>query len=251
MKELKIPVPIHVLKGEAIDVAKFFDTYVHTVKPQKNGTGGRVGLDSIFDKNKSFTAETGDDIRSLERALHEADTAYRQSFSPTAVAPWDRAVHIIDELSAVLEWYFDDGVEDEKDAQLAAVKKAHKETPDSADALASECEDYAALARPHRAKLAGLGGFDAALIDEADTVAAQLREHPTTPAVNAATQDALTLRNQIANLLYARMSLVRAGARFVYRNEPSIVREATSAYERRRRAANRRAAANKPVDPPK
>jgi hypothetical protein len=41
-------------------------------------------------------------------------------------------------------------------------------------------------------------------------------------------------------MLMERMNTVRSAAQFVFRNHPSIVREVTSAYERRRRAAQRR-----------
>lgn len=41
------------------------------------------------------------------------------------------------------------------------------------------------------------------------------------------------------------MNTARAAARFVFRHHPAIVREATNACERRRRAAARRAALKK------
>ncbi|MFO0591657.1 MAG: hypothetical protein U0441_29190 [Polyangiaceae bacterium] len=243
--------PIHILMGEAIDVAKFFEKYAATIKPGK-GQAGRPGLDSVFDKERNLTAETGSDLRSLERALYESNTAYRSSLGASAVAPYERAELVVDEIESVLEWYFDDGVEDEKDVQLAALQKTYKDKSGSADALAAKCEDYAALGRQHESAIDGLGGFDIKLLDEAGELAAKLREHPTSPGnTESPTAKALAVRNQIANLLYARMNIVRAAARFVFRGSPEIIREATSAYDRRRRAAARRAAAKKPVEPPK
>lgn len=250
-KVLQIPVPIHVLMGEAIDIAKFFDKYVETI-PAKKGQPGRPGLDSVFDPKRKLTADTGRDIRSLERALYEAIIAYRESLGAAAVAPYERAQYVSDEIEAVLEWYFDDGVEDEKDVQLAAVQKAHEDKSTSADALASRCEDFAALGRKHKDGISGLGGFDVALLDEADQLAKALREHPTGPNnADSPTTKAALVRNQIANLLHARMGTLRSAARFVFRESPDIIREATSAYDRRRRAAARRNAAKKPAEPPK
>ncbi|WP_437722481.1 hypothetical protein [Sorangium sp. So ce861] len=55
-------------------------------------------------------------------------------------------------------------------------------------------------------------------------------------------RDALLLRNKVIGLLNARISTVRAAARFVFRDRPDIVRESTSAYERRRRAEAKRRA---------
>ena len=49
------------------------------------------------------------------------------------------------------------------------------------------------------------------------------------------------MRNRIAYLLQQRMGLARRAARFVFRDYPKIIRIATSSYERRRRAAYRRA----------
>jgi hypothetical protein len=97
----------------------------------------------------------------------------------------------------------------------------------------------------------GLGGFEAAFIDEARDVAIALRERPATPAVQSEdAKAALVLRNKVLTLLWDRMSAVRSAARFVFRGQPEIIREATSTYERRRRAAARRSGAKKPAPAP-
>jgi hypothetical protein len=78
-------------------------------------------------------------------------------------------------------------------------------------------------------------------------VAAELRKRPTQViALSAEARKALELRNKVTSVLLERMNLVRAAAKFVFRGNPEIVREATSAYGRRRRAAARRA--KKPVE---
>jgi len=58
-------------------------------------------------------------------------------------------------------------------------------------------------------------------------------------------REGLVLRNKIINLLSARINLVRAAAKFVYRGQPAIIKKATSAYQRRRRAEAARAAKKK------
>ncbi|HEY5959423.1 MAG TPA: hypothetical protein VIV60_22850, partial [Polyangiaceae bacterium] len=88
----------------------------------------------------------------------------------------------------------------------------------------------------------GLGGFQVSLVDEAELLAKQLRERPTTPAPAENTRRALDTRNRIATLLLDRMTLVRSAARFVFRNHPEIARQSSSAFLRKRRAAARRAA---------
>ncbi|WP_437939441.1 hypothetical protein [Sorangium sp. So ce341] len=72
-------------------------------------------------------------------------------------------------------------------------------------------------------------------------------------AISRQAQEALLLRNKLAALLVERMGLVRSAARFVFRSQPEIVREVTSAYERRKRAAARRSKAQPgpaPAAPP-
>jgi hypothetical protein len=240
--ELHLAVPFHVLLGEATDVARFHKTYYATT-PAQDGHPQRPGLDTVDDESRGLTAATGDDILSLREATQQAQTRYLLTASPGAASPMARGRYIVGEIAAVLGFLFDDGVSDERDAQLAAVQATHAETPDSTDALAAELDDYAALGEAYRSEIGGLGGFDPKLLDEANEVADALRERPATPAaLTGEAARALDLRNRLAILLAAKMSAVRAAARFVFRHHPAIVREATSAYERRRRAAARRAA---------
>jgi hypothetical protein len=242
--QIGIPCPFYVLQGEAVDVARFFDKYFKS-------TDDRPGLETVVDKKRHLTESTGKDILSLLAATQQANTAYQLAASPSTAAPIGRATFVLNDIAATLEWSFDDGVEDERDAQLASVKKAHADTPDSHDAWAAELEDYAALAGNYRKQMAGLGGFDVALIDEAKALAAELRNRPATPAApSEAVASAKALRDRLAALLCSRMATVRSAARFVFRNQPAIIREATSAYERRRKAAARRNAAKKPSDAP-
>lgn len=251
-EELILSIPLHVLFGEAVDVAKFFKTYWKA--EEKDGNVVRRGLEMAAGnkkkKSNKLTAKTGEEILSLQRAAVEAGTRYRLVVDPKQESPLERGQVVLDEITATLEWLFDDGVEDEKDAMLAKLEKAHVDDPGSADALALALDDYAALASPHREDMDGLGDFDAAMLDEAKKLSAALRERPTqTTGLSPKAREALILRNKIIGLLVERISLVRAAARFVFRNQPEIVREATSAYERRRRAETARRAKKKKEEP--
>jgi hypothetical protein len=65
-------------------------------------------------------------------------------------------------------------------------------------------------------------------------------------------QAAKLLRDRMANLLQDKISFVRSAARFVFRSDPDIIKEVTSSYERRKRAASRREKiANKTETPAK
>ena len=249
-EELTINLPLHVVFGEAVDVARFFDHYWKSEK-DKDGNVLRPGLDTVVDKKRGLTAKTGAEILSLQQAGQEAHTAYLLCVDTTARAnPVERARYVLDEIIATLTWLFDDGVEDEKDARLASIQAAHVEDPESTDALAGELDDYATLASHHRDEMAGVGGFDPKLIDEARTLAGELRARPTIAApLSAKARAALALRNKVLNLLLSRVTLVRAAARFVFRGTPEVVREVTSTYERKRRAASRRVAAKKGSPP--
>jgi hypothetical protein len=101
------------------------------------------------------------------------------------------------------------------------------------------------VASRYRTELDGLGDFDVALLDEAKFLSAKLRERSAQrvgPQNVSAEQRALELRARLASMLAQRMGLVRAAAQFVFRRQPGIVREVTSAYQRRRRAERRRKA---------
>lgn len=109
--------------------------------------------------------------------------------------------------------------------------------------LAQALDDYAALAKPHRKDLDGLGDFDVALLNDAPGLAARIRARSVATAPSPAHTAAMEKRNRVVNTLAVRVVAARSAARFVFRKHPEIARRATSAYQRRTRAASRRAAA--------
>jgi len=179
-------------------------------------------------------------------ALQQAQTAYRLATAPqqSHQAVLNRGAFVLGEVEATLEWHFDDGIEDEVDTQLQTLSKVHSDTG-SADRLAQALHDYGTLAKPHARALNGVDGFDSALIDEALELSTTLGDVGLNPGAGKDEQAALELRNRLAHLLNQRMNLVRGAARFVFRAYPAILRQATSTYQRRRRAALRRAQAAK------
>src|SRR5262245_29520209 len=191
--ELVISVPIHVVFGEAVDVARFFERY-WTSERDADGNVVRPGLETVANEKKGLAANTGAEIRSLQQAGQEAQTAYLLCADVMRESPVEPARYVLGEITATLTWLFDDGVEDEKDAGLASIQAAHANDPNSADALAGELYDFATLASYHRDEMAGLGGFDPQLIDEAKTLAAEIRARPAmAPALSAKARAALAL----------------------------------------------------------
>ncbi len=238
--------PMRILLGEAVDVARFVSSYWEPVED----SAGKVLRPGLAQAGAKLTPTIGAEILELHEAVQAAHTDYLLTVAPVQTDVRARAEFVLSEIKAALEWWLDDGIEDDRDRQLESLKAEHAAGSASADAIAAELADYAALARQEAAGLEGIGGFDSAMIDEAEALALRLRERPTTPVSPENTRRALELRNRVATLLVDRMSLVRAAARFVFRHEPDIARLATSAFERRRRKAQRvKAAQNDPPEP--
>lgn len=189
------------------------------------------------------------EIRELTVLTREAHEAWLLGATVEGDDPYARGWFVLSELRAVLEYVFDDGVQDERDASLARVRELHARDGESREDLASALTDYATLARAWSEELDGVGGFDVALVDEATALATRLRvlgDQRTASAAEA--RGALDLRNRYATLLAERVAEVRAAARFVFRHHPALAREPSSQSERLRSAARRRKA--KPVEPP-
>lgn len=236
-----VTIPLDVLIGEAADLAEFFKIYWRP----GDGHAGLVSAGARLHEG------LGDELLSLRLALQEAQTRYLLSLDPqkSHAAMIERGEFAYSEISAALEWLLDDGVEEPADKNLETLQKEHKADPHNADSLAQALHDFASLAKTLQDRLAGLGGFDVALIDEGLKLSKDLGE------VGAASQNpealaAKKLRDQMASLLQDKMRLIRAAARFVFRAQPKIARQAGSAYSRRRRNIQRlrEKAANKAAD---
>jgi hypothetical protein len=242
-----ITLPLAVLAGESVDVARFHAKYWDPqVEP---GKAPLRGLSSVA-KAGQIGPKTGAEILSLREAVSQAQAQYFLTFGQTG-NPMERGYFLLAEIKATLAYLLDDGVDDEKDAQLARIDAAHAADTESFDSLASALDDYGAFAEARRDELDGLGGFDVKHLDEARAVAAELRGRRSVGGtVSEASKAAITLRNKLIVLLTTRMSAVRAAARFVYRGQPEIIREATSEYERLRRASGKRAKAKQATTPP-
>jgi hypothetical protein len=236
-------VPLHVLTGEAVDVVRFAERNWEPVLAP-NGQPVRPGLKSVV-TNGTFGAGTLTEVLELVDALQQAQTSYRLLVSGSkAVAPIERAQFVLSELRSTLEWFYDDGQITEEDSQLERLAAGHDGAV-SHDAISAALFDYAEMAQRSRGKLAGLGGFDVAVIDEAEVLAVELREQSARAGraqPKQAEREALDLRNRLATLLSERVTRVRAAARFAFRRHPDLLRAVSSAYSRRRRAVHRKKA---------
>lgn len=236
-----LTMPLYVLLGEAIDVARFCQHYWKAVIDPKTKQIKRPGLELAGDGR--ISESIADEILALQDLVQKAQTAYLLAVVPAAEST-ERAEYVLEEISSALEWVCNDGITDEKDAKLAAIVEAHRDDAESEDALASEIADYLGLAEELDDELASIGSFDAAILDEAKHLVAALRERSALRAQARSGESSTRVqeRNQLAALLLARVNRVRAAARYVFRHHDAIVKQVTSAYQRRRRAAARRRA---------
>ncbi len=243
--EFKPTVPLGILLGEAISVARYLDAHWSaSVDPTTKVS--IHGLDTAGEKH--LPKSTSDELRELQVAVEAAQAAFLLTVDPKAANADNlaRGRFVLDEITATLEWIFDDGVEDERDAQLASVEGAHANDTDTPDLMALALDDFAALGEKYRKDMKDVGGFDIALIDEARKLAVALRGSASSPiAPSTASKAALSFRNRLLQLLQARIDLVRAAARFVYRGAPENVVPALSGYQVKRRVIAKRAATRK------
>jgi hypothetical protein len=241
--EVGLRQPLHVLTGEATEVAGFFARYYQPLRDPDTDAITRPGLASAG--KKRLPANTGKRLLAIVEEVEAAQKQYLLAAETTDDAQVGRARHVLSEIAAVLEFLFDDGVEDERDAQLARVKQSNDDTTTQL-ALASALTDYGNLADHYRDELDGLGNFDVEMIDEAKQLATALRQRSTKNTADGKkkSSSAIDWRNRLATVLTREVALVRSTARFVFRHHPTLIRESASTYERRIRAARKRAAAS-------
>lgn len=242
---LGLPVPFPVLIAEAIALAGFVQRF--TAPGVRPDGSVRPGLRSANRRNAlvRFDDATASDLVSLAVTARDADTAWQLALTGGGHAELRaRAEYVLDELESALEFILDDGVDEPYDAQLAQLRDQHAR-PTSDPARAAALHAYASLARLPELALAltELEAFDEGLVAEAARLADALLLAPAAPVRPSPEVEALLAeRNQLARLLVARVRLVRSAARYVFRHDPAIAREAASSFERRRRAEARRQA---------
>lgn len=230
----RVRIPVTVLADEAVAVVRFLQAHW---APRHDDRGSVIepGLERA-----GLPAGIGEEIAQLQQALLRADAQVRFQRSPSQADPMARATFVLREIVQTSSYVVGLGGDPQDVERLTRLRAAHRR-PVSQDALACALDEYAAFAELHRHELAGVGGFDASLVDEAPRLARELRDISARRASRAGRprSDAVDLRNRLAVLLHDRLRAVRTAARFVFRDSPETARRATSAYERARRARRR------------
>ena len=231
--ENPLRVPYDIALNEAGQVARFLFKFWEP-------TAGLPGLARV---KARLPKSTADDIVSLVHATQEAQTKLLLLVDPVVVDEGDRARFLINELESAIDFLLDDDVTEEADAQLAALQAFHAQSGQRSSVLHQALSDYAALAESLKERLAEVDeAFDVALIAEARALGVKLAAAPAVPPPSQeAVKNSVLARNGMLTLLGDRVAQARKGAAHVFRAFPETYREVTSTYERRRRAATRRA----------
>lgn len=252
-QEISFGVPFSVLLGEAIDAAKFVRARWTPVIDEESEEVLVPGLVSAVRKDLAVVPYAAvpvlhEGIAQELLTLHSITQGAQVQFllsarsNGGALNPRAEADALLSDLRGGAESYLDDGVETDEDAQLRKINEAHANDPSTDDAVAGALIDYAALVESLMPGIDGYADVTAEWVTRARELAAALRlSTPTTLPTDSTDRKHLDLRNRLATLLARRIRLVRAKARFVFREHSAITREATSVFERRRRAASRRA----------
>lgn len=234
--------PLEVLVEEALQAARFLERR-WTTQRGRRGEVRTPGLDLVAGAGL-ISERTRHELVELVAALREASGRARLARPHASDGPSVAAARaLVAELRGVLQYA---GLgRPELQAQCRAVAREYSRAR-SHDALALALDTWAALAQQSLSDISGLGAFNPKTIDEARALAHELRSkiRRVDPAYEL--ESALAERNRIAAELVTRISAVRAAARFVFRRKPQIVREVTSAYERRTRLARLRRGATQP-----
>ncbi|AGP35269.1 hypothetical protein BE04_16930 [Sorangium cellulosum] len=240
-----LSLPYDVAVREAVAAAAF-------VKKYWEPDGERPGLKRVKSR---LPASSSEELLSIVHAVQEAQTRLLLIIDPAVTDLGERARFLVDELESALEFLLDDDVDEPADAQLARLKEFHAQDGQRSSALSQALRDYAGLAESLEDRLVEADEeFDVRLIAEARKLAEDLQRRTLEAIPERATSAAATtIRNQLLHLMLERVGAIRKTAAHVFRRHPEIVREVTSAYERRRRAASRRekarkAAGSKPVE---
>ncbi|KYG06125.1 hypothetical protein WME98_36620 [Sorangium sp. So ce296] len=240
-----LSLPYDVAVREAVAAAAF-------VKKYWEPDGERPGLKRVKSR---LPASSSEELLSIVHAVQEAQTRLLLIIDPAVTDLGERARFLVDELESALEFLLDDDVDEPADAQLARLKEFHAQDGQRSSALSQALRDYAGLAESLEDRLVEADEeFDVRLIAEARKLAEDLQRRTLEAIPERATSAAATtIRNQLLHLMLERVGAIRKTAAHVFRRHPEIVREVTSAYERRRRAASRRekarkAAGSKPID---
>ena len=235
---LRIGMPVETFFVEADRVALAFSKYWLPVLKKK-----RPGLSLV---ESTLPRDTGDEVDSLVSITRPIQTNIM--FEPMDTSDKkqliERASFLISEIGQACEYILDDDTIESTDGALAEAKKRMSDGNNFAT-LVQALVDHSVIADGLRNRLAELGDFDLALIDEAKELVSKLSK--TESRVGREASEEIELRNRLCTLISIRVNKIRRAAKYVFRKHPKIVKKFTSDYRRKKRMeARRKKLKNKP-----
>ena len=226
--DVALGMPFATFVSEAVDCALMIHKYWTTPNPDKyrslsayaHRLGHTMAAEIVHLVDRAEVAR--DEAKAIAKAVDELQIS--------------RARFVNRELRLAAELDADDGVRDEKDVSVEALRRSHETTPRTIAALADSIGAYARYAKKHTASFAQAPDFDVALIAEGELLSDALRARR---KATRATNEARETRDLYLQLLIDRIAKVRRLVRHAYRATPEVIREATSAFHRERRRADR------------
>ena len=237
--------PLGVFLDEALGIARFVEARGKSVR--KHGELVRRGLDLAGEPE--LAGPIAHDIRALVEEIHAAHSAYEASITKSRAPELLREGRAcLADLRATAEWLATTSKKPDHREMLRNVREPHKFAR-AIDAVALALEDFARLVAELTGRGKPLDGATPDALARAYRLAAALRHHASRSSARAPAHDALQARNALIAKLMERVRRVRAAARYVWRNEPEVVRQVTSAYERAKKRKPRTMATAFPVAP--
>lgn len=224
VKPRKPSLPLQRLVLEARQLADFVERYWEP----RRARGRLPGLGAAAEA-AGIKREVARDLRDLAGAVQSTDSELKATRVRVERLPLAAARAALRELRAPLRFLL--GAPER--SGLARIEQASHGR--SAYALALALEAHAALAEKHADALARLGDFAADLPERARRLALSLREPRRDVVADEARRAKLRSRDALMTLLMERMRAVRGAARYVFRDHPRVLEQATSDYERKRK----------------
>jgi hypothetical protein len=226
-------VPLHVLLGDAVDLAAFVEAHY---EPVVVGHALVPGLASV-EPEIEITRETARELIELQRAIAYVHSEHGVRSDTMGANPLARADRILAELRASLAFLLEGSGDAEGEHTLRRLREAARASR-AHDAVAMVLEGYVALASRYEPRLAAIGVSEGLLDDAiAEAHVLRLRSANRIRATHG-DEDMIRLRNRLIAALNARLRLVRRAIRYVFREHPELASHAASGYSRIRRAAS-------------
>lgn len=229
--------PRAIFLKNALQIAQRFDEFWKPADPELPRFAPRDESDP--NKKPRVPKEISDEIRSLYKAVRKADHECLMIPNPKrAQGIVDKVLDCSDELTTVLTYVLDDGIQDEDDERFEQIKKTFPKGEVNMAVLAERLFHLVAFAYTQRPKLELLaeeGDFDLNVLSEGLLLSEQLAMIPSGPVTSSPErQAALDLRDRLLRLILDRVEIIQKEAALKYRDHPKIQKLFQDDYQRRR-----------------